>query len=56
MKAGWKTTEFWFAVAVAATGVYFVGWGEQAEVGGLLLLASVPGYQVSRGMAKKAQP
>ncbi len=59
MRPGWKTTEFWLAVAAAAVG-FTIASGAFLEGGqimrGMALIASAlasAGYSHSRGQAKQ---
>lgn len=68
MKQGYKTTEFWVALATNIVGLAVLsGWigPEQSEptlqaveqiVGALMALGSTYGYSASRGQAKRSQP
>jgi hypothetical protein len=67
MKAGYKTSEFWVTLAGMLLGVvglmvstFFAGtgWGSTVltVISGLAMILPIPGYQISRGMAKKADP
>ena len=67
MKAGWTTTEFWTSMATLLTGLATtLGYltSEQSTplvqavtqiAGGVLMIASVFGYAISRGLAKMGQ-
>ena len=57
LKAGYKTTEFWFTLAATllsgAYSVGLVGSGTAAQVAGLgAFVLTQAGYAVSRGLAK----
>lgn len=64
MKPGWKTTEFWTSVATSLTGLATtLGYltPEQATplvqavtqiAGAIIMVFSVVGYSISRGLAK----
>jgi len=64
VKPGWKTTEFWMSIGGAGLGVamlFGVFTGEEASgilanldgiVGGVMSIASIVGYALSRGNAK----
>ena len=54
MKPGFKTTEFWLALASLAGGVALVLTGHE-EVGKWLMTAAVGSYTVGRGIAKVAK-
>lgn len=67
MKPGYKTSEFWVTIVSMALGVlglivstFFAatGWGAivLTVISGLAMILPIPGYQVSRGMAKKMDP
>lgn len=53
MKPGFKTTEFWLALAGFAFGAMLVLRGEKEIGGALIAAASLAAYGVSRGMAKR---
>jgi len=64
-KPGWKTTEFWTSLGASGVGILTtlgVLTPEQANtvvqaigqiVGGILAVAPIVGYAISRGLAKK---
>ncbi len=64
MKPGWKSTEFWASISTALLGVLVLfGFFTQAEagefangvnniVGGVMSIAPIIGYSLSRGRAK----
>lgn len=68
MKAGWKTTEFWASISTALIGVLVLfGFFTQADagefvngvnniVGGVMSIAPIIGYSLSRGRAKATTP
>lgn len=49
---GWKTTEFWIALASLVLGVVLVILGHESHGSGLIAFATV-GYGVARGIAKR---
>lgn len=65
MKAGWKTTEFWLAVAKGVLGVLALFGihpavppevaGAISIAGGVLATGATVGYSISRGMVKQDQ-
>ena len=52
-RRGYWTTEFWLSLLGAVGGFYMVQWGGHADIGVALLATSIPGYAVSRGIAKR---
>ena len=65
VKPGWKTTEFWKSIITAITGIALtMGWLRPEEatqltqglmmiVGGIITVAPIVAYIISRGIAKK---
>ena len=49
---GWRTTEFWMALASLVAGVVLVAMGKD-ELGSVLILGSAGTYAVGRGLAKR---
>ena len=65
IKPGWKTTEFWKSIITAVIGIALtLGWLRPEEatnlnqglmmiMGGIITVAPIVAYIISRGMAKK---
>ena len=49
---GWRTTEFWMALASLVAGVVLVAMGKD-ELGSVLIIGSAGTYAVGRGLAKR---
>jgi hypothetical protein len=52
LKSGWKTTEFWIAVAMKLLGAWLISKGKD-ELGVMLITISGGGYMGSRTLAKR---
>lgn len=59
VKPGYQTTEFWITIIVLLMGAFLLGYGVVKEkdnafnVGALMVSLAAPGYQITRGMAKR---
>lgn len=53
LKAGWKSTEFWIAVAMFLAGLYLMSKGKDELGMGLITISGV-GYKASRTLVKRA--
>lgn len=51
-KPGYLTTEFWLTIAALVAGVVLVVVGSE-DMGKWIISTAIPGYAISRGVAKK---